>query len=200
MGIVVNVDIGSRPVGPAERARSASWFDSGGCVRRGRLAGRPLGAARRCVRRGRLAGASARRLAAPGPCCFSMNASSWPISVLAGELTSASASRAGPSRSVSTWPISTSRLGSLVMSSTCSGPTTTPSTAPPLITGFLSVLTCCEISLASSAIPSPPHAAAEGPSRNRDSPSIPRSAKTRRASEFFSTLSRIDFFRKSRRS
>ena len=62
-----------------------------------------------------------------------------------------------------TWPIKTSRLGSLVMSSTCSGPTTTPSTAPPLISGFLRVLTWAEISLASSAIPSPPQAIAEGP-------------------------------------
>ena len=42
-------------------------------------------------------------------------------------------------------------------------------------------------------IPSPPQAIAEGPSSTGDSPSIPMSVKTRRANEFFSTLSRIDF-------
>src|SRR5579883_747166 len=86
------------------------------------------------------------------------------------------------------------------MSSTCSGPMTTPSTAPPLIAGFFRFLTWFEISLASSAIPSPPQAIAEGPSRYFDRPSIPSSVKARRASEFLRIRSRIDFLRRSRRS
>ena len=164
------MDIGSRPAGPGVAGPvRVGGSDSG---RHGRS--RPSGRARRrrpASAGGRLAGVPASAgggspASAPASavaCCFSTKASSWPISVLAGEVTSASASRAGPSRRPSTWPIRTSRLGSLVMSSTCSGPTTTPSTAPPLIAGFLRVLTWVEISLASSAMPSPPHASRRGP-------------------------------------
>src|SRR5262249_24086171 len=118
----------------------------------------------------------------------------------AGEPTSASAWRAGPSRRPSTCPTSTSRLGSLVIPSTSAGEITTPSTAPPLISGFLSFLTWSVTSLASSATPSPPQTATLGPSRYFDSPASPMSANTRLASEFFRARTRIFFLRRSRRS
>src|SRR5262249_35463389 len=78
---------------------------------------------------------------------------------------------AGASARPTTRAINASRLGSFVMSSTCAGPMTTPSTAPPLISGFLRVLTCLEISLASSATPSPPQPATHRPATSRPPPS-----------------------------
>ena len=78
---------------------------------------------------------------------------SWPSRPAAGALARATTRWAGASARLTTRPIRASRLGSLVMSSTWSGPMITPSTAPPLISGFLSFLTWSEISLASSATP-----------------------------------------------
>src|SRR5207248_1673172 len=65
--------------------------------------------------------------------------------LLAGALASVTTRRTGASARFTTRAIRASRLGSLVMSSTCAGPITTPSTAPPLIWGFLRTLTWREI-------------------------------------------------------
>ena len=66
---------------------------------------------------------------------------SWPSRPLAGALARRDDPLGGARARATTRPIRASRLGSLVMSSTCVGPMTTPSTAPPLISGFLSFLT-----------------------------------------------------------
>ena len=131
---------------------------------------------------------------------FSMKASSWPIRVLAGELTSASGSlgRAEHERQhLADQHLAAGQLGDVL---DLLGADDDAVNRAALDRGLLERLDLGRELLGQLGDPSPPQATAEGPSRYFESPSIPRSAKTRRASEFFSTRSRIDFFRRSRRS
>ena len=138
------MDIGSRPVGPAERAPSAYWPHSGGlagCVRRGRLAGcvrRGRNFAGCRVRRGRLAGCVRRgrfagiRAGIPGPLVLLDERL---------ELADQGAGRRAHQRQrlagrpeqerehLSDQDLAAGELGDVL--DPCSGPTTTPSTALP---------------------------------------------------------------------